>query len=284
LTTYEPRGRGLTKVLADAYLCTDGKPISVSDQFKGHGTLVDEVTNRDLRFFQTIFTPNAPWNNANGVITLWQDAYGKVNNPNVSNFMCPTGYMIRKGYDARTEYRGSQSDNAPQIQFRYAEVLLNYAEAKAELGGITQDELDKSIKPLRDRVGMPKLDLNSITVDPNWDFKNLSPVINEIRRERLVELALEGFRFDDILRWAAADKLIVGKRPMGAIGAQFYTPSYAVDAGGFYDPWKTNLSNGYGFVLGRDYLMPVPPSERLLYKQRGYTPLTQNPGWVDNVD
>ena len=278
---YEPRTRGITKSLADAYLCTDGKPISISDRFVSHNTLAEEVTDRDPRFFQTIFTPDAPWSIAQSTVILWEEAYGKVNDPNASNFMCPTGYQIRKGYDARAEYRGSQSDNAPQIQFRYAEVLLNYAEAKAELGSLNQDDIDKSIKLLRDRVDMPNLILTSIAgYNPDiWDFPELSPAINEIRRERLVELALEGLRFHDILRWAAAGKLIVGKRPVGAIGAQFYPDTYPMDAGGFYDPWKANLPNGYGFVQGRDYLMPVPPTERLLYRERGYEPLTQNPGW-----
>ena len=98
---------------------------------------------------------------------------------------------------------------------------MNYAEAKAELGTITQGDIDISIKKLRNRVGMPNLTLAGIPTDPNWDFPTLSPVINEIRRERKIELCLENLRLDDIMRWAAADELIIGKRPKGATKSQF---------------------------------------------------------------
>ena len=103
-----------------------------------------------------------------------------------------------------------QFEETPSILYRYAEVLLNYAEAKAELGTITQDDIDITIKELRDRVNMPNLSLSNISADPNWNFPTLSPIINEVRRERRVELVAEGFRWDDIARWAAADELIVG--------------------------------------------------------------------------
>ena len=127
----------------------------------------------------------------------------------------------------------------------YAEVLLNYAEAKAELGTITQADIDLSIKPLRDRVGMPNLVLASIVTDPNWDFPTLSPIINEIRRERRVELACFGFRWDDIARWAAADELIAGKRPKGsACGSHFALNPFQDDADGFMDPYLVSFPTG----------------------------------------
>src|SRR5690606_25103978 len=114
-----------------------------------------------------------------------------------------------------------------KILFRYAEALLNYAEAKAELGTLTQTDLDISINKLRDRVAMPHLVMSNIQTDPNWSFPNLSPVINEIRRERRVELVAEGFRWNDIARWAAADELIVGKRYLGAKFNNVDYPSFA---------------------------------------------------------
>jgi len=101
-----------------------------------------------------------------------------------------------------------------------------------------------------------------------------SPVINEIRRERRIELACEGFRWDDIARWAAADELIVGKRPKGLRAAQISINPFPVDGDGFLDPFQKALPNGYGFVLGRDYLNSIPQTEIVLNPD-----LTQNPGW-----
>src|SRR5690606_1041354 len=131
-----------------------------------------------------------------------------------------------------------------------------------------------SIKKLRDRVGMPNLVLDNITVDPAWAFPDLSPAINEIRRERRVELATEGLRAADIKRWAAADELIVGKRPKGFLAAQLDVNVYTVDQNGFIDPYQNQIPNAYGFKLDREYLDPIPQVQRELNPE-----LTQNPGW-----
>jgi hypothetical protein len=95
-------------------------------------------------------------------------------------------------------------------------VYLNFAEAKAELGSITQSDIDRSIKLLRDRVGMPNLDMAAANASPDpyllapatgypkVAVKNTSNVgvILEIRRERTIELLEEGFRYYDMIRWA----------------------------------------------------------------------------------
>lgn len=151
---------------------------------------------------------------------------------------------------------------------------LSYAEAKAELGTITQADIDMSIKKLRDRVGMPNIDLANIRTDPNWDFPTLSPIINEVRRERRVELVGEGLRAADIKRWAAADELIVGKRPKGFMASQVATNPYPVDENGFLDPYKNIIPEGYGFDVNRDYLNAIPKTQIELNPN-----LTQNPGW-----
>src|SRR5690606_37561654 len=105
-----------------------------------------------------------------------------------------SGYQIQKGALANKALQQADfGSTTAAIIFRYAEVLLNYAEARAELGNLAQQDLDKSVYLLRRRVGMPDLQVQAITVDPNWDFPNLSPVLNEIRRERRVELACEGY-------------------------------------------------------------------------------------------
>jgi hypothetical protein len=230
------------------------------------------MQNRDPRFYQTIFTPDALWKVDGNNVKLWNEVYELLGFNN--NYFAPGGYVLRKGYDYNMATHNPSGESAPTYFYRYGEVLLNFAEAKAELGTLAQADVDKSIKLLRDRVGMPNLILSNITADPDWDFPNLSPIINEVRRERRVELACEGFRWNDIARWAAADELIVGKRLKGLSAAQLQYNVYEVDENGFLDPLKPSLPNGFGFVTGRDYLDPLPSDELVLNPNLG-----QNPGW-----
>ncbi len=272
---YTPYDHTFTKELADAYLCTDGKPISVSPLFMGYDSLVLEEQNRDPRFYQTISTPDQPWViHSDGSVTYFRELYDKLNSGEAYNASC--GYCMRKGYDAREIYQVPQYGEEPGIVYRYGEVLLNFAEAKAELGSITQTDLDISVNKLRDRVGMAHLEMADITADPNWDFPALSPLINEIRRERRVELAHEGFRGMDISRWSAAGELIVGKRPKGLKASQLNSNPFPVDANGFLDPYRDAIPSGYGFHVGRDYLNAIPKSQLVLNPE-----LNQNPGWTE---
>ncbi len=268
-----PNEHSQTKELADSYLCADGNPITGNSLFKGFGNIGLEMQNRDPRFVQTFGMPGYLWIDKSTGVTTNYDALYAILNQGIEQYS-PTGYVLRKGYDAREIYQIPQYEETPAIVYRYGEVLLNFAEAKAELGTITQDDIDKSIKKLRDRVGMPGLTLSAITADPKWDFPGLSPIINEIRRERRIELAAEGFRFNDIMRWAAADELIVGKRPRGFKAAQLTTNPYPVDADGFLDPYQNKLPTGYGFKIDRDYLNAIPKDQLLLNPN-----LVQNPGW-----
>ena len=268
-----PRGHGITKALADSYLSADGLPITVSPLFQGHGSIQAVSTDRDPRFKQTIFTPDAPYRVGGETNETWSEMYNKLYT--TEEFSTPTAYVIRKGYSYDLNIHDYNGEDEPIILYDYAEVLLNYAEAKAELGTITQEDIDISIKHLRDRVGMPNLVLTSITADPSWEFPALSPVINEVRRERRVELALVGFRWHDIARWAAADELIAGKRPKGSqFGSSIPLNPFPDDANGFMDPYLPSAPNGYGFKLDRDYLSPLPQSELTLNPK-----LKQNPGW-----
>src|SRR5690606_23068861 len=269
-----PAGFGITKDLADSYLATDGQPISTSPLFQGYTNVNQEMVNRDPRFAQTVFNTTDEWQiDAAGNVKTWNEVY--TNLFNNTTYSAPTGYVRRKDYNPILAYHHLNFEETPTAQYRYAEILLNYIEAKAELGEATQADVDRTIKKLRDRVGMPNLVIASIANDPEWDFPTLSPLINEIRRERKIEMALENLRWDDIARWAAADELIVGKRPKGARKAQFpIAPSFPEDENGFLDPFQAALPNGYRFDVERDYLNPLPMNELTLNPS-----LNQNPGW-----
>lgn len=236
-----------------------------------------------------------------------------------------TGYQPIK-YVQDPKAAGGQVDRAGFSTcdlpvYRFAEVLLNYAEAKAELGTLTQADLDASINLIRDRAGMPDLKMSAANAAPDrylsaaeTGYPNVTGsnkgVILEIRRERAIELTEEGFRFNDLVRWAA------GKCIDQAItGMYFPGPgSYDLTADGnpdvvlyeqgtakpavqgtpqIYELGKdivlTQGTKGYinfysnivrtPFNEGRDYLYPLPTDERSLNHN-----LTQNPGWADGLD
>ncbi len=188
---------GMNKKIVNSYLMTNGDRFT--DQ-PGYETMqyYDEMQNRDPRLTQTVVGP--------GYMRINSDA---VSSPNFG--ASTTGYQITKWVtDASSDgYLGSSND---YILFRAAEVYLNYAEAKAELGTLTQEDLKISIKKIRDRVGMPNIDMDAANANPDpylcaleSGYQNVTGpnkgVILEIRRERTIELLLEGFRYYDIIRW-----------------------------------------------------------------------------------
>ncbi len=191
---------GFTRKMIASYLMADGtrftdKPGWETMQF------VEETAGRDPRLSQSIRTPGYCRPGTDVLLA-----------PNLNHSI--TGYAPIK-YFMSPEDDGTSQSYCDFILFRAAEVYLNYAEAKAELGEITQADINISIKPLRDRVGMPNLVMEGLTVDPylldvNYGgFRNpvllnnpQEAVILEIRRERAIELLGEGFRYYDIIRWA----------------------------------------------------------------------------------
>jgi hypothetical protein len=283
--TYTGSSMGLTKRMIDSYLATDGKPIDITGQAQAvnDATLVDVVANRDPRLNQTIYV-----NDNLHIIDNRATPNRVFNYPQLSGegqTRCATGYQVYKGHDP-SEY-ATENGTAALIYFRYAEALLINAEAKAELGNITQPDLDNTINKLRDRVGMPHMSLTDVN---SWsyakEFPALSNIINEIRRERKVELVCEGFRVDDIFRWAAADELIKDYIPLGAKRAQWEgitgeallgDVSTLPEKDGYINPYG-NVSvgtSGYNFNLNRDYLRPLPLTELTL--NPALKP--NNPGW-----
>lgn len=282
---------GLTKSMVDSYLMRDGSSFT---QKSNYSTMVykDEVANRDLRLSQTIRMPG---------YRRMKDTKKLL--PDFTNAL--TGYQNIKFVTA-TNQDGYNSNTNDLPIFRYAEVLLNFAEAKAELGTISQADIDQSINRIRQRVSTANLVIAGLTADPflQSQYPLVSdPLILEIRRERRVELAMEGFRYTDLMRWKA-----------GALLAQpfqgMYFPSkglFDLDGDGVNDFFLTdvkvtnqqkniqyfilkdakrrlsNNDNGrleiYPFLSKvfdekKHYLWPLPTSELTLNKN-----LVQNPGW-----
>lgn len=266
---------GLSKQLVESYLCTDGRPISVSNLYGGDASVEVLSENRDPRLSQTMYLPGHV-RQVRGVDTVF---FSLPNLTQEGEFGNRTGYQLYKGTDPDFGQRDRSSSGS--IVLRYAEALLNYAEAAAELGECTQDVLDATINRLRDRVGMPHLTVGVGFTDPNWDFPALSPLLNEIRRERRVELACEGYRFDDLMRWAAAD--IIKKPMLGAkfsqfVGKPFNPPissNILVNADGYIAPYQNSpAANGRQFDPSKHYLKPIPTNEITLNPA-----LTQNPNY-----
>lgn len=276
-----PHKVGYTRSAIRSFLCTDGLPISVSPLYQGEQSLADIGKNRDPRLDMSVFTPGEIYRiSAKGDTTRFVNPFTTVD---AAGQYQPTGYTSEKfyTYDLENPVSNPKTWDMITVFFRYGEVLLNYAEAKAELGEFDQAVADITINKLRARasVNMPPLMVNAIVTDPDWPDHGytLSPVMQEVRRERRVELLGEDFRFDDIRRWAAA-KLIIGQNFRGA----YFEPimdngsgkTVTKDADNYIQPFKTQLPSGYQFDPGKNYLMPFPMNEQVLNPG-----LSKNPGW-----
>ncbi|AGA78430.1 RagB/SusD family nutrient uptake outer membrane protein [Echinicola vietnamensis] len=277
---------GATRNLVDEYLCEDGLPISQSPLFMGKDSIQSEMMNRDPRLPQTV---------ANfGTYNLQAGVQGANNAPlpnipGLNGNKCPTGYRVAKWFlnDPADWDRVTNGMQAAVI-FRYAEVLVNYAEAKYELGELDQGVLDNTINLIRARVDMPPLTLGNIPADPALDGNYAmycdyvpEPVLREIRRERRVELAFESFRWDDLMRWKAGKFLEIPVEGIKFVQEQF--PTVVVDKDvflsedGYILPYYQTLPDGRTFDEEKQYLFPIPIEDLVLN-----TNLEQNPGWESN--
>jgi starch-binding outer membrane protein, SusD/RagB family len=194
--------------LLQTYLMDNGTPFTSQPGYQTK-LFVEEFKDRDPRLYQTYAYPG--WELIN--TSTYAQGAGVYIQQLTKNF---SGYHQIKGFVNNTSTAVQNSLDIPVI--RLAEVLLIYAEAKAELSELTQADLDLSVNKLRARAGMASLML-SPAADPVLqsqypDVGSTQPnVLREIRRERRVELALEGFRFDDLMRWHAGK--LIEKEPEG---------------------------------------------------------------------
>src|SRR6218665_56262 len=300
--TYGPR-LSFTRTFVNTYLNIDGTPFTSLPDYQTK-VFAEEVKNRDKRLSQTIRAGN----------------YTRINSgaseaaPPVFSYTY-TGYQpIKWCLDDVYFDSGRRNYNSISL-IRYGEVLLNYAEAKAELGTLTDDDWAKTIGALRARAGITGgLAAKPTQVDPYLQsnyFPNISnPTILEIRRERAIELAWEGLRFADLVRWKRGELLTApwngfyvpklntamdlngdgkndvlfyqGKPPAGQKGVTFVNVSSALPNGSDNPQrlskgtsgeltWLTNQTRKWE---DRKYLFPIPTADLLINPKLG-----QNSGW-----
>lgn len=314
---------GVTQNVIDSYLCSDGLPIAQSPLYKGKNdpSIQKSFQDRDPRLYQTV---------ADSLRIM--SALGTDYTEGTS----PTGYPTKKFLNDEWLATGSplctgalSPADAPCI--RYAEVLLNYVEARYEISKVggsafAQSDLDKSINELRKRQltkwrdteakTMPMVQLNGGNLSANGVVINdpardtdVDPVLWEIRRERRIEMIMEGRRGEDLRRWSKFEYLnsedANGRPTLTFLGAYVNMADYpgisAKDAEGkrvlfLFDPENpTNLDSDKGYIYylrgkqlrifkkgeltsERCYLRAIPDGQLTIYEDKHKT-LTQNPGW-----
>lgn len=260
----------ITSKLANMYLCDDGLPINKSPKFKGYVGATEEFQNRDMRMSNTMLQNGQKyWNNdGKSRITWTEDDLGP-DKYLVANVRSNSGYQNNKWAVERKVADSYESIDYPVI--RYAEVLLNYAEAVYELNGAISDgDLDYSLNLVRQRINadMPKLSNSFVSA-------NGLSMRDEIRRERSVELFLEGFRIDDLKRWATASTEMVQNQLGVKMTGTWFEANWAAQS-------RPLNSNGNIILYDdrsweeKNYLYPLPSDQRQLNPNLG-----QNPGWTN---
>ena len=258
-----------TNSMIEAYLTKDGKIWDPSTA----NTYEDVFKDRDPRMVQSILPPNTPWEGGKSGDLMSTDdkiyTYPLLTNDK-TGAMTYSGYYMRKYVEPSTVKYVGHDDN-DLVMIRYAEVLLNYIEAKERSGGVTQDDLDKTINLLRRRVGMVDMKLDALPEG--------SDIRTEIQRERRVELFFEGHRYFDIIRWKQGH--LLGEDLLGVNKRWLDQSRLAVDLNKDLT-WKTKngqqyliIETGRTFNPDKHYLLPIP------FKQMQLNPnlAPQNPGW-----
>ncbi|WP_428741743.1 RagB/SusD family nutrient uptake outer membrane protein [Tenacibaculum sp.] len=299
-------GWDLTKSAMNLYLMQDGQTRYTSPLFDGELNPYDEFRNRDYRLYYTVTPPYRvdlvsgdtrafeytgnpqdreymdlmasisdethkllPERNRTGQVLHTAPHFYSYNEGN-GNMVTKTGYRLWKYYNRDNDIRQHTTD-API--FRMGEILVNYAEAKWELGEFDQSVADLTINKLRARGHVADMVVANIDAgfDPSRDA-TVDPVLWEIRRERAVELMCENFRFNDLRRWKKMDAY-AGKEKLGM---------YIVSSD--YDdkiPIQNGATEGYISYFGTPpvfpdyyYLYPIPSDQIVLNPN-----IEQNPGW-----
>ncbi len=313
------QGGSPTKSAVDNFLLSDGLPEGLSAVNYDYTSQASLISAKDPRLQEIIYGPQR--GSARDFFSSEGLPLGDVNRDNVfpvmtGNFGGPFGgYATYKHGVISTVNLDANSTDA--VILRAGEALLNYVEAKAILGTVTQTDIDNTINVIRDRVGMVHMnlgDVNSwaIIYSENEGYDpTASNILNEIRRERRVELLLEGFRNSDLKRWAIYEDVINGYKPQGAYFQElqdYWNDEANVLAAGFpasqleelklvigvtadtlgeyVNPlWRDSdfadeFARGYYINPDRDYLESIPNNEIEFYMESAGVDLEQNPGWL----
>jgi hypothetical protein len=313
LSTYSSRNRktisptygnrpALTRRFINTYLNADGTPFTSNANYRTT-PFTEEVKNRDPRMAQTIRL---------GSYQRTENGVPIIAPPNLDQSY--TGYQIIKGcYDERFPYDDESRNENAHLIFRWAEVLLNKAEALVELGRMTDAEWAATVGSIRARAGLtgPSLTQMPTVADPYMVafYKNrfTDPAMLEVLRERAIEMVFEGLRPDDLVRWRLGELFqeaemngiyvpALGEYDLnedGVMDVCFYrdeqpqstTPSIIyVNVTPSTESGTRQLSNGISGELiwnpgprewqDRKYLYPIPEADRIKNPA-----LEQNPGW-----
>ena len=301
----------LTKDAVDSYLCSDGRPVSTSKVYEGDKDLNAQFRHRDRRLYWTVVPPyKVKLTGAAGTSFGWEhtgvagdreyidfmeeiggSATGKSlpvsnfvgyqvagfphfrNYPNGQGFLVThLGFYFWKYYNRHVDNMALRSSTVDYLLFGIEEVMLNYAEAKFELGEFSQSVADATINKLRVRAVIPAMNVSEI--DASFDLdrdRSVDPVLWEIRRERRIELMGDGFRFRDLKRWKKGE--YVNKQPLGAwVKSSDYGGKLNI-LGGADEGYSILFAKPSGW-LEKYYLEPIPTQEIALNPK-----LKQNPGW-----
>jgi len=263
-------GVSITRQTIDQYLYTDGLPREKSQLAMIPETHYDDIfENRDPRLSMTVYHKDEE---------AYKGGYMPFSNQHGN------GYGIKKGF-ILDEWSTNSRETVDKMVIRYAEVLLSYAEALYELNGsITDQQLDLTVNAVRSRSGF------KVKLTNDFAKQNGLNILDEIRRERLVEFIDEGLRYNDIIRWKIAEKVL----PMTMLGLKYNEDdtnaqredlqSRLTTEGGMYkgqkvcdqaDIYVIEEAGARSFNVARDYFYPIPTYE--IATSEGS--VVQNPGW-----
>lgn len=286
-----------SKSLVDAYLCTDGMPAKPGLEYYKRTDIktsplytfpeqhyADYFQNRDPRMRMTLYAPGDEWPGGDD-----GDAETRKPNPifQLPRFLslqsgnnganARTGFYMKK-YNVKSIAGNYNMAHNNLNVIRFAEVLLIYAEATFLLQGgtLTQPQIDYSINKLRDRVGMHRMNLDELAA---WNLD----VWTEIKRERRIEMTMDGMRYADVMRWKEGE-LRFGRAITGPslqvclndLGANPYPDTGVDEFGDIIYETSTAEGGARYFDPAMHYLWPVPYAERVKNPLLG-----QNPGWPE---
>lgn len=252
--------KSLTRSFVNTYLMKDGSRYTDN---AGYATAnwKDEFAGRDPRM----------------ELSVWYPGYEFDGKKSVPDFgVAPLGYAMRKfcydkpAYvaDGKTDdSEGKYNLNSTPI-YRYAEVLLDYAEAKAELGELTAEDWAKTIGKIRERAGITG-GLTTLPASPDNYLKTTyypnvdDAIVLEVRRERAVELVMEAGRQSDMIRWGCGDKL--ANAPWDGVIIDKIDEPIDLDGDGNDDVCFYSAGKSAGDKAGVSYIPLVPDSSEGLY-------------------